>query len=230
METKIPTHISLISSSISGGIHIIVGHPFDTIKNILQGKNRFNYSGLFKLYRGLKYPLIQNTFSNSVTFGFNNYFNSIINNPYLGNFYTALISTFILTPFDKYKVMSQYNKSYTASVKNIVYSYKNLPIISVTEIPSTFVYFSVYHKLKELNYSTFTSGGMAGLCSWVSVYPLDTIKVRLLSETSTSFKQAYKQGNLFRGIYVCMFRSVLVNGVNFYCYEKLNKLFMSKLS
>ena len=79
MEAKIPTYVSLISSSISGGIHIIVGHPFDTIKNILQGKNTFNYSGILQLYRGLKYPLLQNTFSNSVTFGFNNYFNNITN-------------------------------------------------------------------------------------------------------------------------------------------------------
>lgn len=230
MEAKIPTYVSLISSSISGGIHIIVGHPFDTVKNILQGKNTFNYSGILQLYRGLKYPLLQNTFSNSVTFGFNNYFNNITNNIYWGNLYTALISTFILTPFDKYKVMTQYNKPFVMSAKNVIYSYKNLPIVSITEIPSTFIYFSVYHKLKELNYSTFASGGMAGLICWVSVYPFDTIKVRLLSETSTSFKQAYKKGNLFSGIYVCMFRSVLVNGVNFYCYENLNKILMSKLS
>ena len=36
-------------------------------------------------------------------------------------------------------------------------------LVASTEIPSTFIYFSVYHKLKELNYSTFTSGGMVGL-------------------------------------------------------------------
>ena len=229
MDQTIPTHISVLSASISGSIHILVGHPFDTIKTIVQGNKNYDYktTTMRTLFRGVKYPLIQNTISNSLLFGINNYINHSLQNIYLGNFYTSVISTFILIPFDKYKVMTQYNKPYPINITNIMRSYKQIPIVSMTEIPSTFVYFSVYHKMRTMEYNSFISGGFAGLFSWLCIYPLDTIKVRLQSETCSSIKQAYSMGHLTNGIYICMMRSMLVNGVNFYCYEKLNGLFTS---
>ena len=110
-------------------------------------------------------------------------------------------------------------------MKNFVYTYKNFPIICMTEIPATFVYFSVYHQMKKKEYPTFLSGSLAGLASWLSIYPLDTIKVRLQSEECSSIYNAYKMGNLFSGLKICLLRSMFVNGINFYCYESLNKYF-----
>lgn len=65
MTEKIPTHISLASSSISGIIHIILGYPFDILKTLRQSsqdntKYMKNLNTL-SLFRGIKYPLIQNT-------------------------------------------------------------------------------------------------------------------------------------------------------------------------
>lgn len=231
MENKTPTHISFFSASLSGAIHIFIGYPFDTIKTLQQGKmhNTYKCLNIFNIYRGIKYPLIQNSIVNGSIFSINNYFKNNTTNRHIGNFYTALLSTFILTPFDKYKVMSQYNKKYKLNLKNIISTYKNYPIICMTEIPATFTYFSVYHKLKSDNYPSFFSGSMAGLTSWLCIYPLDTIKVRIQSETCKNIKQAYQMGNLFKGIYVCIIRSMLVNGVNFYCYENIQKFLLNKL-
>ena len=75
----------------------------------------------------------------------------------------------------------------------------------------------------------FISGTCNGISQAFSGHPLDTIKVRIQSETCKNIKQAYQMGNLFQGIYVCIIRSMLVNGVNFYCYEHIQKFLLNKL-
>ena len=225
MEDKISTNISLLSASISGALHILFGYPFDTLKTLTQGNKSLNNININHLYRGIKYPLVQNSISNGFSFGMNNYFHNNDSNHHFANLKTALITTFVLTPFDKYKVMNQYNKPYKFNVRNFVYTYKNFPIICMTEIPASFTYFSVYHQMKKKEYPTFISGSLAGLASWLCIYPLDTIKVRLQSESCSSIYKAYKMGNLFNGLKICLLRSMIVNGINFYCYESLNKFF-----
>ena len=69
--------------------------------------------------------------------------------------------------------------------------------------------------------SIFISGGFAGISSWVFTYPFDTIKTRMQNESCNSIKQAMKQGGLYNGLMICLFRSFFVNGVNFYCYDKI---------
>jgi hypothetical protein len=225
MEDKISTKISLLSATISGSLHILFGYPFDTVKTLTQGNKSLNNIKINNLFRGIKFPLFQNSISNGFSFGANNYFHNNNNNYIIANFNTALLTTIVLTPFDKYKVMNQYNKPYYFNMRNFVYTYKNFPIICMTEIPATFIYFSTYHHMKKKEYPTFLSGSLAGLTSWLCIYPLDTIKVRLQSEQCKSIYKAYKMGNLFNGIKICLLRSVFVNGINFYCYESLIKYF-----
>ena len=228
MTEKIPTYISLASSSISGMIHILLGYPFDTLKTLRQSsqdntKYMKNLNTL-SLFRGIKYPLIQNTLTNSTIFGLNNFFMNRIENKYISNLYTACVCTLILTPFDKLKVMSQYNIKYKFNCSFIKRSYKQLPIVAASEIPSTFIYFTTYQTAKEYNVPIFLSGSLAGVASWLFTYPLDTIKTRMLNESCKTISEAYQKKNLCRGLGICIFRSFFVNGVNFYSYEKINQL------
>lgn len=225
----IPTHIALASSSLSGMLHILLGYPFDTIKTLHQGASQVDVKSLkFRsLFRGIKYPLIQNSLINSTTFGLNNFFMNNTSNKYVSNLLTAITCTVILAPFDKFKVLSQYNLKYNVNMKSICGAYKQLPIIGACEIPSTFLYFTVYQKAKEYNVPIFFSGALAGMSSWLFTYPIDTIKTRMLNESCKTIKEAYKKGGIYRGLHICLFRSFFVNGVNFYSYEKISKYIIS---
>ena len=229
-EEKISMNISLISSCLSGSIHIFIGYPFDTIKTLRQSSSFINTQNMSykRLFQGIKYPLIQNSLINSTCFGLNNYFLNKIENKNISHLLTAVTSTFILTPLDKFKIMSQYNLQYTISMKNIVNSFKYFHVVCACEIPSTFLYFYSYYKLKEYGIPIFISGGFAGISSWVFTYPFDTIKTRLQNESCNSIKQAMKQGGLYNGLMICLFRSFFVNGVNFYCYDKICDLLKFK--
>lgn len=77
------------------------------------------------------------------------------------------------------------------------------------------------------------AGGVAGVVSWASVFPLDVIKTRVQGQIypSTSYKkkgaleiarEAYREGGarvFFSGLMVCTRRAFLVNAVQWLCYE-----------
>lgn len=211
---------SLISGFISGSVHTIIGYPLDTIKTLKQSnKNTKN----IRLFKGLSYPLIQVSIINSITFGSNNYLKKFNNNN-ISNFYTGIISSIICTPLDKFKIMRQYNLKYNLNIKNIIKSYKNLNIVTLRELPATYIYFTSYDKLKQNNISIFLSGSIAGINSWLFTYPFDTIKTRIQSNNSKTFIEAFKKGKLFNGLLFCLGRAFIVNGVNFSIYEYFMKI------
>jgi len=230
-QQKIPTYISILSSTFSGLLHVFIGYPFDTIKTLKQGDQKIlikTPSHIRKLYNGISYPIMQNILINSSTFGLNNFLKNNMKNQYMSNFCTGWISTLILTPLDKYKIMSQYQKKYDFNYKNIINSYKNFHIISAREVPATFIYFSIYQIAKEHNIPIFLSGSLAGFNSWLFTYPIDTIKTRIQNESCKTIKEAISKGSLFKGLQICLIRSILANGVNFYSYEKMNDILMKK--
>lgn len=219
--------VSLLSSSLSGILHIIVGYPFDTVKTLQQGSNNINISSISikRLFKGIKHPLIQNSIINSTCFGLNNYFLNNIENKHFGTFLTSLTSTLIIAPFDKMKIMNQYNMNFAFNIDIIKKSYKNIHLICACEIPSTFLYFSIYRELKNKNVPVFICGGLAGVGAWLIPYPIDTIKTRLQNESCKTIKEAFNKGGLYKGLFICISRSFIVNGLNFYSYEYFVKLF-----
>lgn len=220
----VETYISLMSASISGLLHVLLGYPFDTLKTRKQSihKNQSRQLQHVSTYKGVKYPLFQNSIINSTTFGLNNYFLNNYENKELCNVYTALCSTIILAPLDKFKIMSQYNMPYTINVRSMMKSYKNIHILAACEIPATFLYFNTYHKCREREIPIFFSGAFAGVSAWLFTYPIDTIKVRMQNESCKTINEAYRKGRLYSGLPICILRSFFVNGVNFYTYESLN--------
>lgn len=228
---KIPTSVALFSSSVSGALHIMIGYPFDTIKTLYQQNiytktyRIYTETSMKRLFQGMTYPLVQNTAINSICFGLNNFFINHSENKHVGNVLTAAVSTVIITPFDKFKIMKQCNIPYELSVSNVMRSFRNFHVVCLSEIPSTYLYFSVYQYLKQEKYSAFVSGGFAGMSSWILTYPMDTVKTRMQNESCKTIVDAYKGGGLYKGLGICLLRSYIVNGVNFYSYEKIVDLF-----
>lgn len=211
---------SLISGFVGGIIHTIIGYPLDTLKTLKQSKQKKNNNNLFK---GLSYPLAQISIINAVTFGSNNYLKKFNDNN-TSNLYTGLISSFICTPLDKYKIMKQYNLKYDINFQNIINTYRKTHIVTLRELPATYIYFASYDKLKENNVPTFISGSFGGVNSWLFTYPFDTIKTRIQSNNCKTIMEAIKVGHLFNGLNYCLARAFIVNGVNFSVYEYMNKL------
>ena len=210
---------SLISGFISGAVHTIIGHPLDTLKTLKQSEQKIKNK---KLFKGLSYPLIQISIINSITFGSNNYLKKFNDNN-ISNFYTGIISSIVCTPLDKFKIMRQYNLNYNVTLKNILNSFNKTHIVTLRELPATYIYFSTYDKLKENNFSIFLSGSIAGLNSWLLTYPIDTIKTRIQSNNSKTINEAFKKGKLFNGLSFCLARAFIVNGINFSVYEYFMK-------
>lgn len=81
------------------------------------------------------------------------------------------------------------------------------------------------------------AGGISGIATWASIYPLDVIKTRVQAQVAETARpgetrakrigawEVYKQirregrGLLFRGLPVCCFRAFLVNAVQWGVYE-----------
>lgn len=210
---------SLISGFLSGTIHTIIGYPLDTLKTLKQSNIQNKNKNLFK---GLSYPLIQISIINSVTFGSNHYLKKFNDNN-ISNFYTGIISSFICTPLDKYKIMKQFNLKYDINLKNILKSFRKTHVVTLRELPATYIYFASYDKLKENNISIFLSGSISGVNSWLFTYPFDTIKTRIQSNNSKTIYEAFQKGNLWNGLGFCLLRAFIVNGVNFSVYEYFMK-------
>lgn len=214
-----------IAAFCSGFLITLIGHPLDTFKTWKQSnmvhKLDINFTNL---YKGIKYPLMQNSIMNSITFTTNEYVKTKTNNIYVPNLCTGAIASIIICPFDKFKIMSQQKLFYPLNMKNIFYSYKDIGIVSMRKLPGIFIYFSTYQKLKKENVPIFLSGSLAGTFSWFCTYPIDVIKTRIQNESCKTIKEAFLKGNLSNGMGICLIRAFIANGVNFTIYEKSLKM------
>ena len=207
---------------VVGSTQTIFGHPFDTIKTKLQTNKKIDF---FKLHRGISFPLLSHSITNSILFGSYNYFKNY-NNDFISGFYSGILISPIVSPIDKLKIDFQLNP--TLKLNNIKYLkiYKGLHITCLRESLGSGIYFSLYNFMKNSEYikgdiNILLSGGIAGSFSWLFTYPIDVIKTRIQSEKFKYFYQSYANGNLFQGLKVCLFRSFIVNSIGFFIYEKI---------
>ena len=200
--------MEFIAGAFSGLTQTIVGHPLDTIKvnqqnNILINKN---------LYQGLKYPLICNTILVGLQFDLYYRYNSIV---------AGLVTSCLITPFDYYKINRQNKKkvNLNSMLKNFPKGYS---ITSLREGIALSAYFGSYDYLKnEYNLHPLISGGSAGVISWITTYPLDTVKTRVQSDQTLI--NSIKKGNFWKGIKVTLVRAILINSLGFYVAENIKK-------
>ena len=109
---------------------------------------------------------------------------------------------------------------YPVNLKNIIYTYKDLDIVTMRKLPGIFIYFTSYQKMRNENIPIFLSGSLAGTFSWLITYPIDTIKTRMQNESCKTIKEAFAKGNLTQGLNICLIRAFIANGINFTVYEK----------
>lgn len=201
----------------------IVGHPFDTAKTRIQAGRPVD---MYKLYRGVSFPLFTSCLTNSVMFGSYSRFREA-HNDFVSGFLAGIVIAPIMTPIEKSKIDFQVSPKMT--LRDIRYTslFRGFQATLLRESFSTGIYFSSYHSCKDAEYFTGStnvlfSGGIAGMMSWLFTYPVDVIKTRIQSGEGVTFSQAYHGGMLYRGLGICLARSFIVNSLGFFIYEKID--------
>eukprot|EP00249_Psilotum_nudum_P002767 c158_g1_i1 orf=157-1101(-) len=131
--------------------------------------------------------------------------------------------------------------------------YHGLTITILRDGPAHGIYFGTYESAREWLHpgcrksgeetlsTMLTAGGIAGVASWLSCYPLDVVKSRLQGQSIVSpprytgiidcFRRSVREEGLkvlWRGLGTAVTRAYLVNGAIFSAYE-LTLRFMSNL-
>lgn len=211
MVSYIKNHSDLFCGISSGISQTIFGHPFDTIKVNLQSNKKIKINNL---YNGLKYPLISNSLLVGLQFELYYKFNAIT---------AGFLTSFIIIPFDYYKINLQNNNKFSNLNYFLRNSVKVFPVTFLRESIALYFYFHSYEYLhKEKKYNPLLSGGIAGASSWLTTYHLDTIKSRM--QNGLSFNESIKLENFWKGINITLIRGLIINGIGFYIAEKTSKI------
>lgn len=186
---------------ISGMSAIVVSHPFDTIKTNIQNNYKIQYN-IKSLYKGLIPPLIGVGIEKSLVFGVYESTRPYTNSDVISGALSGFIASFIVTPFERIKIILQINQADKINYKNSFnrkFLFQGLSSTLYRETPGFAIYFSVYNQLKKnKNISvleSFSYGAIAGTVSWIFIYPQDLIKTYTQSNTNRTigFLQGFNE-------------------------------------
>lgn len=196
-----------VGGYVSGVAAIIVSHPIDTIKTNYQENIKIKKYTISQLYKGIRAPIIGIGLEKAIVFGTYNTIYKQCNNHTISGAISGLAASFIVTPYERIKILLQTNNKtvghfnnnvsgftcFASETKYIKYLFQGLSATFYREVPGFAIYFTVYNKLKDYNISkmgdisclsSFMYGGIAGATSWLFIYPQDRIKTHMQSSVN----------------------------------------------
>ena len=205
-------------AGIAVGINqVIIGHPFDTVKILIQNNKPWSRLSYKDYYRGWKFPLVSSILFNTMVFSVYERTIPYTQNNWVSGALGGMMVSPIVYVFDMGKITQQTKQS--LDFTKIVYN-KGKYAAFARETSAMSVYFGSYHECRQRGWHPLTAGGAAGLVNWTLTYPMDVIMSRQMAQ-NISMKDAFKQGNLYRGYSFCAARAIIVNAMNFYIYENV---------
>ncbi|XP_050384522.1 mitochondrial arginine transporter BAC2-like [Argentina anserina] len=181
----------------------------------------------------------------------------------LGGFGAGAVQSLMITPVELVKIRLQLQTKTQKGPIDVARSimkaeglkgmYRGLTITMLRDAPAHAIYFSTYEYMKEQLHlgcrktgeeslhTTLVAGGLAGVASWISCYPLDVVKTRLQAQSMyplpkyTGIVDCFRKsvtedghGVLWRGLGTAVSRAFLVNGAIFAAYELAMKCIGSR--
>ena len=241
-----------LSGMISGVNAILISHPIDTIKTNIQEKKPVDLK-FRSLYRGLMAPLLGVGLEKAIVFGTYEAAMKKTNNHALSGGIAGLSASFIVTPFERVKILLQTNQTITNSMMTPKFLFQGWSATLYREMPGFAIYFSTYNKLKSIRdewlllqylnkknipnismIESFTFGAIAGSISWLFIYPQDRIKthIQALKERNLGFiggfQEILKEGGykgFYRGFHFALMRAIPLHATAFMTYELCKKYF-----
>ena len=193
---------------------VLVGHPLDTLKTMVQNGHGYRHLGWREYYRGCTYPAVASIFFNALVFPIFECTNQKTGSPYISGFLAGSLAAPVEYLFDVGKIRRQ-------MLVEMPWHFNGMSARMLRTTAATCVYFGVYFDTKDIA-GPFMAGAAAGIANWTLTYPLDIISARQIAQKLTC-TQAMKMGSLWAGYVPCAVRAVLVNGVSFKLYDELNK-------
>jgi len=219
---------------ISGVNAILISHPIDTIKTNIQEKKQIDFK-FRSLYRGLSAPLLGVGLEKAIVFGTYEETMKYTNNHAISGAIAGLSASFIVTPFERVKILLQTNQTISKDMITPRFLFQGLSSTFYRETPGFAIYFTTYNALKnaksDVNISvvnSFTFGAIAGSVSWLFIYPQDRIKthVQALKDRKLGFfggfKEILKEGGyrgFYRGFHFALMRAIPLHATAFMTYE-----------
>ena len=193
-----------------GTVQVAIGHPFDTVKTLLQNGQSVRNLKLKYFYRGWTWPIMASAGFNAVAFPTYHITKDKIKNNYVAGF----VSGFVVAPIEYGFIAAKIRQQTLTSVP---WHCKGFTMVTLRTSIAMSVYFGIYEDFKK-DIGPFNAGAIAGLANWTLTYPFDTISTRQIA-SKISIRQAINNGNLMRGYLPCAIRALLVNGVSFKIYD-----------
>ena len=184
-------------------------------------------------------------------FGTYNTLKKYNDNTPLNGFISGFIASFIITPYERLKIIKQnkihYNYNALQIMPLIRSLYSGLSMCILRDSPGFAIYFTNYEYLKKKFYTdnntnitktgSFLIGGSSGLISWIFIYPQDKIKTILQSKNINNIspesnnigyiiRSIYKNGifNFYKGFSYALARAVPLHAGTFMMYEFLTSI------
>lgn len=230
---------------------VIVSHPIDTIKTNIQEKKIINYN-FRSLYKGLSAPLLGVGLEKAIVFGVFESTRNFTGSDIISGALSGMSASFIVTPFERIKILLQTNQSISKNNFNKSYLFQGLSATFYRETPGFAIYFATYNYLKSLRYErlskkylnknkipyispfeSFTFGAIAGSCAWIFIYPQDRIKthIQAINDRKLSFYKGfleiYKDGGykgFYRGFHYALMRAIPLHATAFMTIEICKKI------
>jgi solute carrier family 25 carnitine/acylcarnitine transporter 20/29 len=215
----------ILSAFCVGIAQTSVGHPFDTIKVLIQNNKSWKGMHMKDYYRGWKFPMTTSILFNCTVFPV--YERTIDYTD--SRLISGALAGIAVTPFVFCSEVGKIRQQTKQSI-NLNSFLKSRGRVSTLarETLAMSTYFGMYKYVREdLKFNPIIAGGIAGWANWTLTYPFDIIKSRQIAQNLT-ISDAIKIGNLWRGYPVCAFRAVIVNAVNFWTYETVKNILDKK--
>lgn len=185
----------------------IISHPFE----ILKIKSQLGITKNIKLYKGLHYSIIATGIERGIQFAAYDFFRTNDSN-LISSIKSSFLSTTIALPYNFYLV----NKSVINKKVNFTYTNlaKTIPLEFSRSLIGSSVFLYTYNESKEKNLPLWLSAFNGTTCSWLIVYPVDSLRNMIISKR-VNYKKLYK------GIQYPIFRSIPSSIIGMYVYEKI---------
>lgn len=273
------TAASLLAGSFAGAVGVGVSFPLDTLKTksqVMDNKEDVSMLSLIKyiwktegvggFFGGVRTMMAGQALIKALAFSANTYMLAKLSNSnsafcrqlsnmtllILAAAFSGFVTSFLVAPVERIKVMMQANSSYrnelecireilkTEGISGLMSRGLNATILR--EVPSYCIYFVIYglliqtRSLKALGpLAPCIGGAISGMTSWLPVYPVDAVKT-IVQNTKGEEKvssilvarQLYDEGGIgafFDGITPKMLRAAVNHAVTFSLYEKAMQQF-----
>eukprot|EP01059_Diplonema_ambulator_P028388 TRINITY_DN47170_c0_g1_i1.p1 TRINITY_DN47170_c0_g1~~TRINITY_DN47170_c0_g1_i1.p1 ORF type:complete len:253 (+),score=23.86 TRINITY_DN47170_c0_g1_i1:37-795(+) len=238
--------VEVTAGAAGGAAGIVVGQPFDVVKTRAQITGTGSWShligilkgeGVAALWRGVVPPLLGTAVYQGVCFMSYKVGLAMVEGWGTGEsgkamaagVFSGCVCTLVVTPVDAFKIalQTQTGRLQLGGIRAAARSirpYHGLSATLLRDVPSTAIYFTTFENLTP-HFSTFTAGGLAGMASWASCLPLDTIKTHIQATNSTlttTIRHIYSTRGILgfaQGGMPLILRAYPVNGVTFLVYK-----------